>query len=161
MPRKILHFSTLFGFFWFFQGFFLWLLLKVSMVTTKPQKWLKIGQNSIISRFLLEGQSKPWAKAKGLCRSQKLARVAGHTFQSIPKMGNSSSGFSRRTVLKDLILRIVLTDGAIFSSIAKQTKKYGSVQAQQRTLLWQRQEIHLVGRAKLEEFNFRIIIFSN
>ena len=55
-------------------------LLKDTKVTTSHQKWPKIGQNSIKSPFLPEGQKEPRPKAAALCRSLKLAHVAGHTF---------------------------------------------------------------------------------
>ena len=57
---------------------FLRFLLKVNKVTTEHQKWSKNGQNSLINRFLLAGQSKPRLKAitfsesvsiKGACRT--------------------------------------------------------------------------------------------
>ena len=45
--------------------------------------------------------------------------------------------------------------------VLQQMKQYGSVKTQQRTLLWQHQEIHMVRKAILEELNFNIILFSN
>ena len=71
----ILNCLKFFGFFLDFLVFLvflsklLMLLLKVTKVTTGHQKLPKMGQNSIISSFLPEGQKKPRPKAEALRRS--------------------------------------------------------------------------------------------
>ena len=54
-----------------YAGFFLCfgISFKVTKVTTGHQKLPKMGQNSIISSFLPEGQKKPQPKAEALRRS--------------------------------------------------------------------------------------------
>ena len=67
---------------------------------------------------------------------------------------NSSIGIPRRAIVKELILDIALSDGAIFSRIAQYTKQYGSA----RALLWHHKEIDFMGRAILKGFFFKSLV---
>ena len=74
------------NFFWFIIGFFvvylklIWLLLKVTKITTEHKKQAKTPQNALT---LPEGQKQPWSKP------QKKARVADCTCQSLSKFEKS------------------------------------------------------------------------